>query len=294
MRLSARVGIVVRTKDRPYFLDRAIRDILAQSYSGWRIVVANDGGDRQRVDEVVGRFEAQLDGRLTVVDVPQPGGRCAAANIAIRDAGTEFVVLHDDDDRWAPGFLTATVDWLDSHPGDTGVMVPTEIIFEKESGAGYVETRREPLFPGMSQITYYDMITLNRAVPISFLYRSAVHDSVGFYDETLDAVEDWDFYLRVLVDHSIGFATGEVLAYWSLRPSSRGAAGNSMFALGDVHSRFDTIVRDRAVRQLARDHGPGIPLLVAGIVERAVREEREAQRRRHPLRRLARLLLGRR
>lgn len=285
---SPRVGIVVRTKDRPYFLARAVRDILAQDFAEWRIVIANDGGDRAGIDAVVGRFAGELAGRLVVVDVPRPGGRSAAANVGIREAGTEFVVLHDDDDSWAPGFLTAAVRRLDERADEIGVMVPIEIVFEKSRGDGYVETKRERLFPGMTQITYLEMITLNRSVPIAFLYRTRAHDAVGGYDETLDAVEDWDFYLRLLVDHHIGFIPGEPLAYWHLRPAARGAAGNSMYALADSHSRFDTIVRDRAVRQLAREYGQGLPLLVAGLVEQAAAAQREFIRLRNPLRRVVR------
>lgn len=294
----ARVGVVIRTRNRPGFVERALRDVVAQSWEDWHVVIANDGGDRAPVDAIVERLAADLRGRVTVLDVSAPNGRCRAANEGIRAAGTEFVVLHDDDDRWHPEFLATTCAWLDAHPDDVGVMVPTELVYERASGDRYVETRREPFEPGLSQITFYDLLEVNRAVPISFLYRSDVHERVGYYDESLDAVEDWEFYLRVTLDHHIGFAAGQVLAYWSQRPADRGDAGNSMFALGDVHRRSEVIVRDRALRAYVREHGSGMPHYVAGLHARIARLEHTVtglerwtlrglvRRARHALRRL--------
>jgi glycosyltransferase involved in cell wall biosynthesis len=283
--------VVVRTRNRPYFLERAVRDLLAQSFGDWRLVVANDGGDLDEVHRVLAPFGDELGDRLVVLDVPRPGGRCAAANEGIRATAAPYVVLHDDDDRWDPSFLATTVDWLDTHPGDVGVMVPTEIVYEKERNGRFVETGRGPFWAGMTQITFFDLLTGNRAVPISFLYRRSVHDEVGFYDETLDAVEDWEFYLRVTAEHHIGFIPGRNLAFWTQRPAARGDAGNSMFALGDIHERSTTLVRDRAVRAFVRQYGPGMPLLVAGLFENA-RLEQERRLRRRPLEWLGRRILS--
>ena len=271
---APRVGIVVRTKNRPLFLERAIRDVLAQSYQNWVMVVANDGGDSAQARDVVDRFATELAGRIVILDVVQPGGRCAAANQGIRAVDTEFVVLHDDDDRWHPEFLSTTVNWLDTRPADGGVMVPIEMVYERLKRGEYVETGRARLWPRMTQITYLDLLPVNRAVPISFLYRRTLHEELGYYDETLDAVEDWEFYLRIAVDHHIGFVVGEPLAYWSLRPASRGDSGNSMYALGDIHERYETIVRDRALRDYVRQYGPGVPLYLAGLMEQQAKEIR--------------------
>lgn len=263
---SARVGIVMRTKDRPDFVHRAIADVLAQRYEDWQIVLANDGGSRVDLDRVTRPHLPALAGRLTVIDVRAPNGRCAAANQAIDELSTPYLVLHDDDDRWHPDFLAETVAWLDSNPGDAGVMVPTEIVYERDTGAGLEEVGRAPYWAGLHEVTFFDLLTVNRAVPISFLYRRALHDELGGYDESLDAVEDWEFYLRVTLAHRLGFIVGRPLAFWSQRPDARGASGNSMFALGDIHARSDAAVRDRAIRAYAAEHGMGLPLQQAALI----------------------------
>lgn len=265
--MTARVGIVVRTRRRPDFLRRALDDIAAQTFADRHVVVVNDGGDPGEVDHVV----AAADVHAEVVHlVPGEGGRCVAANTGVRAAGTEFVVLHDDDDRWHPEFLARTVAWFDTHPADFAVSVTTEIVYEEQRDGHWLEVGRAPFWAGMQRISLTEMMSVNRAVPISVLYRSAVHDEVGWYDESLDAVEDWDFYLRVLAHGGFGFLAGEPLAFWTQRPDATGVAANSMFALAEAHVHDDAVVRDRALAEWTRREGEGLPLYIAALQEQVL------------------------
>ncbi len=206
---------------------------------------------------------ARVDVRL--IDTAAPGGRCVAANAGVAAAdGSEFVVLHDDDDLWDPRFLERTVAWLDAHPEDVGVAVATAIAYEQRIDGAWVETSRVPFWEGMTRVSLTDMLDRNRVVPISLLYRRRVHDEVGGYDERLGTVEDWEFLLRVLGRHSVGFIPGEPLAIWTQRPSATGVASNSMFALEDRHAEDDALVRDRELAAWTSANGMGLPLYLAG------------------------------
>lgn len=261
--MTERVGIVVRTRQRPDFLRRALVDIAAQTYDAFRVVVVNDGGDPAEVDGVV---NASGLNAVTVRHIaPGEGGRCVAANLGVREAGTDYVVLHDDDDRWHPEFLARTVEWLDTTPADAAVAVPTEIVYEENRGGTWVEVGRAPFWAGMQRISLTEMLSVNRAVPISVLYRRAVHDQVGWYDETLDAVEDWDLYLRILRSGGMGFLPGEPLAFWTQRPDATGLDANSMFALAEAHAVDDARVRDRALAEWVGREGDGLPLYMASL-----------------------------
>jgi len=287
-RMTARVGVVVRTKDRPEFLERALTDIAAQSFSDVEIVVVNDGGDEETVNRVVAR--SAVAGRATVITTRAPGGRCVAANEGLNAISAAYVALHDDDDFWHPDFLKRTTALLDASPDDAGVMVATEIVYEERRGKKWVEVSRAPYWAGMTAVTFTSLLDINRAVPISFLYRRELHDEVGFYDETLTAVEDWDFYLRVTARHPVAFLGGTPLAYWTQRPTAKGADGNSMFELSAEHDRDDLVVRDRALRAWVAENGAGLPLYI-GLVEKRLREALESRDsdivdqfyRRHPV-----------
>lgn len=273
-----RVGVVVRTKNRPWFLRRALRDIAAQRFADWRVSIVNDGGDADAVDALVAEVPAADRARIEVHHNPAPTGRSAAANLGVRSVDTEFVVLHDDDDLWHPSFLARTVAHLDDHADEIGVMARTEIVFERPAGDGFAEVSRAPFWPGMREITYSDLLQVNRAVPISYLYRRALHDEVGYYREDLHAVEDWEFNLRTTLLHRIGFLDGEPLAFWMQRVGVDGELGNSMFALAEEHEHYDKLVRDEALRAYVREHGPGLPLYLSKYIQDEVARQLDERR----------------
>ncbi|WP_292711736.1 glycosyltransferase [Microbacterium sp. 67-17] len=260
-----RVGIVIRTKNRPWFLRRALADIVAQRFEGWTAVIVNDGGDPAPVEQAVTEHSGTAN-RLRVVHHEAPRGRSAAANAGLAVLTTEFVVLHDDDDLWDPDFLRAAVDRLDAHPGDAGVMVRTEIVYEAERDGAFVEVGRAPFWPEMTSVSYGEFLQVNRAVPIGHLYRRRLHDELGGYREDLHAVEDWEFTLRVLQRYDIGFLGARPLAFWMQRRGVAGELGNSMFALAADHDIYDRRVRDEALRAWVRGQGDGLPLYLARVV----------------------------
>lgn len=284
----SRVSVVVRTKNRPWFLARALDDIAAQTFRDLQVVVVDDDGDLEQSRAVVA---ASAVADAAVVVSTRTHGRCAAANEGIGQATGEFVILHDDDDLWDPAFLEKTVGWLDAHPEDMGVITRTTIRYEAWRDGRWTPVGEAPFWSAMTSVSLSEMLGVNRAVPIAFLYRRAVHDVVGGYDESLDAVEDWEFSLRLLSRHSIGFIP-EALAVWTQRPSAAAADANSMFALAGEHRRDDQIVRDRELQSWIAREGLGLPLLIAGEFERLrsfMTDELTRQLdRRHPLSALAR------
>lgn len=113
---APRVGIVVRTRDRPLFVTRALESVLAQTFADWQVMLVNDGGDRAALEAAVaeaglaGHFEA---GRMIMLQHDVSVGRSDAFNRGAAALTTEFVCCLDDDDTWAPEFLDALVDLYD-------------------------------------------------------------------------------------------------------------------------------------------------------------------------------------
>lgn len=264
----ATVAIVMRTKDRAILLERALDDVLAQSFADWRLVIVNDGGDPQPVDALVAAREREFAGRVSVIHNRRSYGMEAASNIGVRATDSEFLCIHDDDDRWHPLFLQRTVAYLE-RPSctDGGVMVRTEIVYEsvdlKAEPPVIHETGREIFWAQLYSITLTDLMEINRALPISFLYRRSMHGVIGDYDETLPAVGDWEFHLRFAQAATIGFIDGLPLAFWQQRPEQAGELGNSMIAGAQHHRQYDLAVRERHFQEWTRENGIGLPLFMA-------------------------------
>ena len=51
-----KVDIIMRTKDRPIFLERAIKDVIDQSYKNWFLCIVNDGRKAFEVDKILQKW----------------------------------------------------------------------------------------------------------------------------------------------------------------------------------------------------------------------------------------------
>ena len=71
--MSATVTVVVRTRNRPAMLTRALASIASQSFDDYEVVIVNDAGDEAEVREIVKKHKRGLErprGRARV----GPGG----------------------------------------------------------------------------------------------------------------------------------------------------------------------------------------------------------------------------
>ncbi len=266
-RTQPATAIVMRTHDRATMLDRAVQDVLAQTSSDWQLVVVNDAGAREPVDEVLARYAHDLEGRLTVVHNPVSHGMEAASNLGIVNSSSEFLVIHDDDDCWQPCFLQQTQAYLRARPDKQAVTVYTDIVYEKLVGADYVEYHRFPYWAELRGIRLLDFMKINRIVPISICYRRCVHETIGLYNEQFPVLGDYEFYLRLLQKFSAGYID-RPLADWRQRPDSTGVSGNSMFTHSAAHRDYDTLLREQYFREWTNQNGIGLPMFIATTVGR--------------------------
>lgn len=274
-----RVSVIIRTKDRPRLLARALDDVLAQRDAIWELVVVNDGGDPVAVDALIAQRPA-LEGRTRAIHNPQSLGMEAASNAGVGATAAEYIVVHDDDDTWAGDFLSASCAWLDAHPGDVAVSMATEIVLERLDDEGIHEIERIPFGPPHDAVTAFDLLVANRMVPISLLVRRSALSDVGGFDDELPVVGDWDLHVRLALHGHIGYVASPVRAFWHQRPDAQGELSNSVHGAKLLHAQFDRFVRDRALRSYAEQNGIGGLLYLSKFIdERIAADERHTYER---------------
>ena len=260
---SPTVAVLVRTKDRPRFLRRALANIAEQTFTDYTVCVINDGGDESATRAIL---QASPLAHLLEGDAPRlmllttSGGNMeAASNAGLAATDSKFVAIHDDDDLWAPEFLERTVGALRA---SEALICSTRVVerYERETPEGEFEVYEERIFhDGLPGFGLHFLYRTNRTVPIGILYRRRLHELVGFYDESLPVVGDWEFNLRAAAVTEV-LLVDEPLAYWSLRPEADGAEANSVQRQAE-HARFDASVRARAIRDDLQSGGRPGPYL---------------------------------
>ena len=268
------VAVIMRTRDRPVMLDRAVQDLLGQTRQDWELVIVDDAGDAAAVDAVVARHTPEADGRIRVIHREVSTGMEAASNHGLRETTAPTVSVHDDDDTWHPTFLQQTLAHLEAHPEQGAVVVRTWVVHERETPTGFVDEEAFPFWGELEGVRLLDYVAVNRNVPISMLHRRSVHEIVGLYDESMPVVGDYAFHLQLLRHTEVGFLD-RPLAQWRQRPSAVGADSNSMFAASGGHRHHDAELRERYFRQWVQDNGLGLPLFLSKDTEAHVSRSEE-------------------
>lgn len=236
----ARVAIIVRTKDRPVMLQRAIRDILDQSYKDWITVIVNDGGDNEALEIVLEQFSTELGNRVLIVSNAASVGMQSASNMGISVCDSDFIVIHDDDDTWNSEFLSRTVAHMDArgwNPRVAGIVTWSQVIVEEiRDGYEIVETNRHLFDSKLHALSLAELGIQNRFPPISFLFRRSAFEHVGRFREEFGVLGDWDFHLRMLEKYELHVIPEPLAGYHHRTQHTAGAYGNSVHAQKDIHA----------------------------------------------------------
>lgn len=188
------VSIIVRTKDRPKLLKRALQSIAAQNYRPIEVVLVNDGGCDLDIEEIRGILG---DVSLNYVRLEQNTGRAHAGNAGIENARGEYVGFLDDDDELYPEHVSTLGSFLNEKTSYIGAYTDTEIIERDYDGDGTVIREAcKGLF--RSWDFSYDVLLFENYIPLmcSLLRKEAIRN-VGGLDEALEIFEDWDLFIRV-------------------------------------------------------------------------------------------------
>ena len=269
------VSILMRTRDRPILLARALSSVLAQTYADWHLRLVNDGGEVRPVDAITGEYAAAFAGRISVVHHPHSLGMEAASNTALAGSSGDFVCLHDDDDSWHPDFLAATTQFLrePAHARFAAVVTRTTFVFERLEAGGIVVESRKPDTRLAGQPDYATMLGRNQFPPISQLIRRTVVDAIGAFNEALPVLGDWDYNLRILRLGDIGLLPRRLSYYHHRRADELAPYGNSVIAAAARHDEVRTLYRNSMMRRLAETSPEGLGLVHVVLQEAGQNQE---------------------
>lgn len=217
--MKPKVAVITRTKDRPLFLQRALKSVHAQTMQDFAHVIVNDGGDKGAVDGAVAHLtDAQR--KKTVVyhrDTPS-NAPDTIFNESVDRAHSEYFVIHDDDDTWHEDFLAHTVMHLDDRPELGAVVTRADKVIEKLTADSIKEVGRSHWMSDIRVVSLYRQCIDNQLTPIATVFRRSAYEAVGKFDDKLPVVGDWEFGVRLLMRYDVDFLDpGFALAYYHHR-----------------------------------------------------------------------------
>lgn len=166
------ISVVIPVRNGAPFLASAMDSVLSQGYRSLEVWLVDDGS----TDDLSQRIEPYREALRYIRQ--EPRGQAAARNRGIRESSGDPIAFLDIDDLWTRSHLRTLVGSLDDNPL-AGIAQGTMRQFWTARDGRYYRT------------VPYRMPYLG-----SCLFRRAVFEQCGLFDESMDYGEDHDFFFR--------------------------------------------------------------------------------------------------
>ncbi len=225
------VSVIIPAYNVAPFIAETLASLWAQTRRDFEAIVVNDGS----TDETEAALAPYRD-RIVYI-AQRNSGVMAARNAGIAASRGRFIALLDGDDLWEPKFLEMLVGMLEADPG-LGAAYPNAVFFGSPNFAG---RRHQDVFPVAEPVTFDRALRRECYIFGSLVFRRAILDDVGAFDESLagQGAEDFDLWLRMLQrGHRFKFTT-EPLAKYRWRHDSLSNTGIGLLScVLSVYEKF--------------------------------------------------------
>jgi glycosyltransferase involved in cell wall biosynthesis len=214
------ISVVIPAFNREQFIARAIDSVLGQTSPADEIIVVDDGST-DRTPQIVHTYR----GRVGLMRIENDGsGPSRPRNVGIAAARSEYITLLDSDDRFDPTLLERHRRLLSLAPHvglvgsnfcrdrhNNGRLEPNEPRVVRSCGKQDVAAGAYVIPARTAYAALCSGNFLTSCTGATFPRR--VWESVGGFDKTFSPSEDYDFFLRVLRTHDLGYIDEPLWVY---------------------------------------------------------------------------------
>jgi glycosyltransferase involved in cell wall biosynthesis len=215
--MKPRISIIMPVFNGRRFLDRAFHSVLRQCFPAWELLAVDDGSSDDSYSVL--QHYAVADSRIRAFRLHQNRGPSAARNVALLQAGGDMITYLDCDDEYYPEYLSYVEHFRDR--GDVLVFC-YDVIDE----AGVIL--------GAGRVTTWDpscvrcfLMHANVACPLGVAHRRELLERVGYFDESLFVLEDWDLWKRFALAGAEFLFLPLKSGIYHIRPDSQSRTGRT-------------------------------------------------------------------
>ena len=222
-----KVSVIMPCFNHARFLAESVSSVLRQSHGELELIITDDCSSDTSWD-VMSKLAAQ-DQRVRLIKHERNQGLSRSRNNAMDIANGELIGFCDSDDVWEPHKLRTQVERLQSRPDCDVVYSDSIIIDENGKPTGQ---RFSDLFPVPSNPSgrlFPELVTRNFVNIQSVLLRKGAVARVGHFDEKIEWIQDWWYWVQISREHSFLYCPEPLARY-------------------RVHSGSTNLVHDRAYK----------------------------------------------
>jgi GT2 family glycosyltransferase len=244
-RASARVSVVVPTRDGRALLEEALDALTRQTHRDFETIVVDNGSRDGSVDFVRTRHPD-----VVVVELPENRGFAAAVNAGIQVATGDAIALLNNDAIPEPDWLDALCACLDRHP-DAAAATSKLVTYRDRAeidGAGDILTtflRAYSRGRGDRDLGQFDLeMEVFGASGAASLWRRSALREIGLLDEDLFAYyEDVDLSFRArLLGYRVWYAPNAIVVH--RRGATAAVDAPSFVHYHAVRNRWSVLIKN--------------------------------------------------
>lgn len=184
---SPRISIIIPSLNQGQFIKQSIDSVLEQGYPDLEIIVI-DGGSKDNTKDVLESF----GNKISWISEPDQG-QSEAINKGLRICSGDICSFLNSDDYLMPGSLNKIVKAFNT---DNPLWVTGDYRIVNEKGQMI-----QPLIAFYKRILRASnskelLLIANYIIQPSTFWRRELNDRIGFFDENLHLVMDYDYWLR--------------------------------------------------------------------------------------------------
>lgn len=194
------VSVIIPCFNQGRFLFDAISSLQAQTYPDWEAVIVNDGSEDETAE--IASALCHKDRRVRYIAQVNEG-LSSARNAGIRASNGDFIQFLDADDQLEIGKLEQHIKTLQKHPEIDIVYGNAKYFIDDVFGI----FDRGPYGDGpdhdwISECWYDPRPILSKLIERNLfpvccpMIRRSLQKQAGLFNEELDALEDWEYWLR--------------------------------------------------------------------------------------------------
>lgn len=194
----------------PLFLRQMLDSLIAQTYGGWELCIANGSPDDKEMEAVLKEYEKK-DSRIRHENLKENLGIAENTNAAFRMAKGEFIGLLDHDDLLAPNALYEIALALEKNP-------EADVIYTDEDKV--TTDLKEHFQPHLKPDFNLDLLRSNNYICHFFTVRREIVEKAGGFRKEFDGAQDYDFIFRCTEAAGKILHVPEILYHWRTHKES--------------------------------------------------------------------------
>jgi len=207
---SIEISVVIPVHKRTYFLQKAIKSVLEQTYSNFEIIVVDDNSNSTISNLIKGIVKNFNDSRIRYIDHGINRGVSAARNTGIRSSNGKYIAFLDSDDEWFPEKLEKQIKIFKNESNKLGAVYCGVTYIDEKSNS----INKELIPPDKKGNIYEDLLYKNCVGGCSsVMVKKECFNRVGVFDEKFPVCQDLDMWIRIAKCYRFSFVKSYLVKY---------------------------------------------------------------------------------